>query len=134
MGFQRAAVLQRLVTEGIKHLCIDHRRYEVKGRIRVGHDAEQRRFPVPQFIQFQLVIHHHVPDFLDVKRGHPCTAGNKYAFRRLACRHLVFFILADSEMFRVALLQAVKHHIHGVFKVFIILPNFGSVQHFQQGI
>ena len=134
MCFQCAAVFQRLVTEGIKHLCVNHGCDEIECRIRVRYDAEQSRLAVAQLVKLQFVIHHHVADFLNVKGSHPCAAGNQDRFCGFARRHFIFFILADSEMLRVALFQTVKHHIHRVFKGFVLLPDFGSIEHFQQRV
>ena len=76
MGFQRAAVFQSLVAQDIEHLRVDHGRNEIERHIRIGYDAEQRRFPVPDLVQFQIVTFHKLADFLDVKGSHPCTAAN----------------------------------------------------------
>ncbi|GFH97613.1 hypothetical protein IMSAGC003_04186 [Lachnospiraceae bacterium] len=129
--FQCAAVFQRPVAEYIKHLRINHGCDEIECCIRVGYDAEQGSLAVAQFVKLQFVIHHHVADFLNVKGSHPCAAGNQDRFCGLARRHFVFFILADSEMLRVALFQPVKHHIHSIFKGFVLFADFGSVEHFQ---
>ena len=69
MLFERAAVLQGLITQDIEHLRIDHGRDKIKRGVHVGHHAEQGHFPVPQLIQFQLVPFHQLPDLLNIKGG-----------------------------------------------------------------
>ena len=85
VSFQRAAVLQCLVAQDVEHLRVDHGRDEVKRHIRIGHNAEQRRFPVPNLVQFQVVPLHKLANLLNVKGGHPCAAANKYRFSCFAC-------------------------------------------------
>lgn len=68
MDWQFAAVLVIcLITEQIEKLCVDHGDQEVKCTVRIAHDKEQRRFPVTQLVQFQLIVHGGIPDFLNIK-------------------------------------------------------------------
>ena len=41
------------------------------------HDMEQRRFPVTQLIQFQLIVHGRILDFLNIegRAGHRRKSG-----------------------------------------------------------
>ena len=55
---------------------ISHTDKEIKGRVRITDNKEQRRFPVAHQVKFQLVIHGDLPDFLNVKRGKPGAAAN----------------------------------------------------------
>ena len=50
-------------------LWIHHADEEVEGGIRVRHDEEQRRFPIAQRVQLQLIVHGEVTQFLDVEGG-----------------------------------------------------------------
>ena len=78
MDWQFAAVLVIcLITEQIEKLCVDHGDQEVKGAVGIAHDEEQRRFPVAQLVQFQLIVHGGIPDFLNIEGCEPGTAGNK---------------------------------------------------------
>ena len=65
------------VAEQIEKLGVDHGDQEVKGAVRIAHDKEQRRFPVAQLVQFQLIVHGGIPDFLNIEGCEPGTAGNK---------------------------------------------------------
>ena len=81
MDGQPAAVLVvRLFTQEIEKLGVDQRDQEVKGAVGVRHDEEQRRLPVSQRVQLQLVIGRDVPQFLDVKGRQSGTAGNQDGF------------------------------------------------------
>ena len=71
-----------LFTKQIEKLGVNHGDQEVEGTVCVGHDEEQRRFPVAQGIQFQLVIGGNLPQFGNVEGGQPGTAGNE---DRLCC-------------------------------------------------
>ena len=65
------------VAEQIEKLGVDHGDQKVKGAVRIAHDKEQRRFPVAQLVQFQLIVHGGIPDFLNIEGCEPGTAGNK---------------------------------------------------------
>ena len=72
------------VAEQIEKLGVDHGNQEVKGAVRIAHDKEQRRFPVTQLVQFQLIVHGGIPDFLNIEGCEPGTAGNKNRLGRFA--------------------------------------------------
>ena len=72
------------VAEQIEKLGVDHGNQEVKGAVRIAHDEKQRRFPVAQLVQFQLIVHGGIPDFLNIEGGEPGTAGNKDGLSRFA--------------------------------------------------
>ena len=98
MNGQLAAVhIVGLVTQEVKKLGVYHRNQEVKGRIRIRHDEKQGRFLVAQRVQFQLIVHGEVAQFLDVEWGKPSTTGNEDGFCRFACGQLVKFVLAHSK-------------------------------------
>ena len=61
---------------------VDHGRDEIERHVRVGHDTEQGRFTVPDFVQ--LIPFHHLPNLLNIEGGHTSAAGNQNAFRGLA--------------------------------------------------
>ena len=67
----------RLVAQEIKKLGIHERRHKVEGAVCVREDDEQRRFPVAQGVQFQLVLRHEVPQLLDVEGRQAGAAGNQ---------------------------------------------------------
>ena len=66
-----------LFAQQIEKLGVNHGDQEVEGAVCVGHNEEQRRFPVAQGIQFQLVIGGNLPQFGNVEGGQPGTAGNE---------------------------------------------------------
>ena len=76
------------VAEQIEKLGVDHGDQKVKGAVRIAHDKEQRRFPVTQLVQFQLIIHGGVADFLNIEGCEPGTAGNKNRLGRFARNEL----------------------------------------------
>jgi hypothetical protein len=57
-------------------LGIDHAGEEIEGIIGVRDDDEQRRFPVAQRVQLQLVIRRDLPKLLDVEGGKARAAAN----------------------------------------------------------
>ena len=81
MDRKPAAVdIVRFFAEQVEELGVRHTNKEVKGAVGITHDQEQRRFLVPKSIQFQFVICCQFPEFLDIKDGKPCSAGNKDTF------------------------------------------------------
>jgi len=72
------------LAQQIEKLAVYHGDQEVKGAVRVAHDEEQRRFPVPQSVQLQLVIPGDLPQLLDVKGRKAGAAGDEDALGRLA--------------------------------------------------
>ena len=98
MDWQFAAVLVIcLITEQIEKLCVDHGDQEVKCTVRIAHDKEQRRFPVTQLVQFQLIVHGGIPDFLNIKGCEPGTAGNKDGLSRFARNELSRTFSSNSQ-------------------------------------
>ena len=73
-----------LFTQQVEKLAVAHGDQEVEGIVRVAHDEEQRRLPVPKGVQLQLVVGGQIPQLLDVKGGKPCATGDQNGFRRLA--------------------------------------------------
>ena len=65
-----------LVTQEIEKLGIDHAGEEIEGIIGVRDDDEQRRFPVAQRVQLQLVIRRDLPQLLNVKGSEARAAAN----------------------------------------------------------
>ena len=77
MDGQSAAVhVVGLVAQEIEKLGIDHAGEEIEGIIGVRDDDEQRRFPVAQRVQLQLVIRRDLPKLLDVEGGKARAAAN----------------------------------------------------------
>ena len=77
MDRQPAAVhIVGLVAQEIEKLGIDHAGKEVEGVVCVGNDDKQRRFPVAQRVQLQLVIRRDLPQLVDVEGGKARTAAN----------------------------------------------------------
>ena len=72
------------VAQQVEKLGVDHGNQKVKGAVRIAHDKEQRRFPVTQLVQFQLIVHGGIPDFLNIEGCEPGTAGNKDRLGRFA--------------------------------------------------
>ena len=89
MNGQPSAVLVIcLFTEQVKELGVDEGNQEVEGAVGVRHNEEQRRLPVSQGVQLQLVVGRDVPQFLDVKGRHSGTAGDQDGFGGLARNEL----------------------------------------------
>lgn len=62
-----AVKVVRLVAQEVGKLGVHEGRHEIEGTVRVRKDGEQRRFPVAQGAQLQLVFCHRVPQLLDVE-------------------------------------------------------------------
>ena len=45
--------------------------------VRVAHNEEQRRPPVSQGIQLQLIVRGDLPQLGNIEHGKPCPAGNQ---------------------------------------------------------
>ena len=73
-----------LEAPGLMGARIGHADKEIERRIRIADDKEQRRFPVPDQVKLQLVIHGDLPDLLNIEWRQSGAAANKYAFRCLA--------------------------------------------------
>ena len=85
MDWQLTAVhIIGFVAQQVEKLGVDHGNQKVKGAVRIAHDKEQRRFPVTQLVQFQLIVHGGIPDFLNIEGCEPGTAGNKDRLGRFA--------------------------------------------------
>lgn len=76
------------VAQQVEKLGVDHGDQKVKGAVRIAHDKEQRRFPVAQLVQLQLIVHGGIPDFLNVEGREPGTAGNQDRFCGLSRNEL----------------------------------------------
>ena len=64
------------MSQDIEHLSVDHGRDEIERHVRIGHDAEQGHFSIPDLVQLQLIPLHHLPNLLNIKGGHASAAGN----------------------------------------------------------
>ena len=129
MDGQPAAVLVvRLFTQEIEKLRVDQRDQEVKGAVGVRHDEEQRRLPVSQGVQLQLVVGRDVPQFLDVKGRQSGTAGNQDGFGGLAGGQLVELILPHREAVGLVALQGFKRQVHLILVAVVIFVDFHHVQ------
>ena len=85
MNRQAAAVeVVRLVAQKVEKLGVHERRHKIEGAVRIGENDEQRRFPVAQGVQFQFVLRHKVPQFLNVKGREAGTAANQDGFQSFA--------------------------------------------------
>ena len=81
MDGQLAAVhVIRFVAQQIEKLGVHHADEKVKGRIRVRHNEEQRRFLIAQRVQLQFIVHGKVTQLLDIEGRKPGTAGNEDGF------------------------------------------------------
>ena len=78
-GKPAAVLVIGLFTQQIEKLCIAEGDQEIEGIVRIAHYEEQRRFPVPQGVQLQLVIHGNVPDLLNIEGGKPGPAAHQDA-------------------------------------------------------
>ena len=81
MDRQAAAVeVIRLVAQEVEKLGVHECRHKIKSAVRIREDDKQRRFPVAQGVQLQLVLRHEVPQLLDVKGREAGAAANQYGF------------------------------------------------------
>ena len=134
MDREPAAIdIVRFLAEQVEELGVRHTDQEIEGAVRIAHDQEQRRFLIPQGIQFQFVVGRQFPELLDIEYGKPCPAGDKDAFRRLPGCKLIFLVLPDREVLRVLFLQVLKHDIHRVLEFLIILADLHGVDELDQG-
>ena len=77
MDGQPAAVhVVGLIAQEIEKLGIDHAGEEIEGVVGVRDDDEQRRFPVAQRVQLQLVIRRDLPQLLNVEGSEARAAAN----------------------------------------------------------
>ena len=79
-GQPSVVLVIRLLAEQVEELGVDQGDQEVEGAVGVRHNEEQRRLPVSQGVQLQLVIGRDVPQFLNVKGRQSGTAGNQDGF------------------------------------------------------
>ena len=121
-------IAQKVEELGI-HDCHD----EIEGVIGIGNDDEQRRLPVSDCVQLHLIVAHQLPQLCDVEGRKPCTAGNQNRLSGFARRQLVFAVLLDRKVVRVAGFQLIEHDIHGVLECLIVLSGFRGIDHFEQG-
>ena len=66
-----AVHIVRLFAQQIEQLGVAEGDQEIEGVVRIAHDKEQRRFPVPQGVQLQLVIGRDLPQLRNVKGRKP---------------------------------------------------------------
>ena len=121
------------VAEKVEELGIHDRHDEIEGVIGIGNDDEQRRLPVSDGVQLHLIVAHQLPQLCDVEGRKPCAAGNQDRFRGFSRRQLVFAVLLDRKVVRVAGFQLVEHDIHRVLEGLIVLSGFRGIDHFEQG-
>jgi len=57
---------------------------------------------------------------------------NKYRLIRLSGSQLIFLVLSDCEVFGVPFFQVLKHNIHGILELFIILTDLHGVDELNQ--
>ena len=133
MDWQLTAVhIIGFVAQQVEKLGVDHGDQKVKGAVRIAHDKEQRRFPVTQLVQFQLIVHGGIPDFLNIKGCEPGTAGNKDGLSCFAGSQLIKFVLPHCKGFGFFLTQILKQQVYRILISFIIFRNLHGIQHFQQ--
>ena len=113
-----------LVAEKVEELGIHDRHDEIEGVIGIGNDDEQRRLPVSDGVQLHLIVAHQLPQLCDVEGRKPCTAGNQNRLSGFARRQLVFAVLLDRKVVRVAGFQLIEHDIHRVLEGLIVLSGF----------
>ena len=121
------------VAEKVEELGIHDCRNEVEGVIGIRNDDEQRRLSVSDGVQLHLIVAHQLPQLCDVEGRKPCTAGNQDRLRSFSRRQLVFAVLLDRKVVRVAGFQLVEHDIHRVLEGLIVLSGFRGIDHFEQG-
>ena len=89
MDGQFAAVfIVGLVAKQIEKLRLQHSDNKIKRAVRIREDDKQRRFPVAQGIQLQLVLCHEVPQLRDVKGRQAGAAANQDGFQSFARNEL----------------------------------------------
>jgi len=121
-----------LVAQKVEELGIHDRHNEVEGVIGIGNDDEQRRLPVSDCVQLHLIVAHQIPQLCDVEGRKPCAAGNQDRLSGLARRQLVFAVLLDRKVVRIAGFQLIEHDIHGVLEGLIVLSGFRGIDHLKE--
>ena len=132
-GQPPAVYIVGLFAEQIEQLGVHHRDQEVEGAVCVTHDEEQRRFPVAQSVQFQLIVGGDLPQFGDVEGGQSGTAGNQNRLGCFACRQLVETVLPHRKVIWFTFCQILEHEVHRVLEFLVVLPHLHDVEQFQQG-
>ena len=128
-----AVHIVRLFTQEVEQLGVAHGDQEVKAIVRVTHNEEQSGFPISQGVQLQLVVGSDLPQFRNVEYGKARTAGNQNGFCGFARCQLVLLVLADSEMVGLLRLQRVKHQIHRVLELLVILSDLHGIDELDEG-
>ena len=126
-GQPTAVHIVGLFAQKIEKLGVGHAYEKIKTVVGVAHDEKHGRLAVSQGVQLQFVIGSQLPQLLNIKGSQSRTAAHQDRLRGFACRKGIFSILADSEVVRVAFFQFIKHQIHGIFEVLIILPYLHGV-------
>ena len=128
MNRQSAAVhIICFFAEQIKQLGINHGNQEIKGRIRIRHNQEQRRFLVSEGIQLQFVVGSNISDLLNIKRGKSRTARDQDTLCCFTGSQFVLFVLANCKMIWLFLFQSFKHHVHRILELLIVLTHLHCV-------
>ncbi len=76
------------LTQQVEQLGVNHGDQEVERGIRIRHDQEQCCLPVPDGIQFQLIVSCDLSELLNIKDRQSCPARNEDRLSGLACNYL----------------------------------------------
>ena len=133
MHGQAASVhIIRPFAEQVEHLRVRHADEKVEAGIRVRHNEEQGCPLFSDAVQMQLIVGCDLPELFDIEYREACAAADQDALRRLAGSHLVFGILADSEVSRLPLAQIRELQIHLILVILIVLTGIHLVEHVDQ--
>ena len=124
----------RPFTQEIEHLRKGQSHQKVIGGCGVGNREKHRCFPIPDTVKLQFIVGHDLPELGDVKGGKPGTAGNQNTFGCLAAGKFILLILLDCETIRLAFFQPLKHIVHRIHKIFVVLFHLHAGNHIHQCI
>ena len=134
MDWEPAAIhIVGFFAEQVEKLGIAHGDQEVKAVICITHNEEQGSFPVSQSVQFQLIIGRDFTQLCDVEYSKAHTTGNQDRLGCFSSGQLIFLILAHRKVVWLFGFQCVKHQIHGIFELLVILPDLHGVDELNKG-
>ena len=85
-----------------------------------------------EYIRGISVLGCNLAQLRNIKYGKTRTAGNQNRLSSFARRQLVFAVLLDRKVVRIAGFQFIEHDIHGVLEGLIVLSGFRGIDHFEQ--
>ncbi len=122
-----------LFAKQVEQLGVTHGDQEVKAVIRITHNEEQGSFPVSQSIQFQLIVGRDLTQLCNIEYGKTRTTGNQDRLGGFAGGQLIFLILPHCKVVWLLGFQCIKHQVHRVLELLVILPDLHGVDELDEG-